>query len=112
MTEPVCEVIITADDEPWLLAFTRSLVEQRLAACGQHSPIRSIYRWSGEICDDREVRVALHTRQSLVSVIIERVRAEHAYDVPCVLALPVIAGSTDYLAWIVEATIDPPPDQP
>ena len=113
MTEPVCEVIITADDEPWLLAFTRSLVEQRLAACGQHtSPIRSIYRWNGEICDDREIRVALHTRQSLVSTIIERVQAEHSYDVPCVLALPVLAGNPDYLAWVVESTIDPPRDQP
>lgn len=112
MTEPVCEVIITADDEPWLLAFARSLVEERLVACGQHSPIRSIYRWNGEICDGREVRVALHTRRSLVPVITDRVQIEHSYDVPCVLAVPVLAGNPDYLAWVVESTIEPPPTQP
>jgi periplasmic divalent cation tolerance protein len=45
MTEPVCEIVITAADEAWLQQFTRSLVEDRLAACGQLiSPIRSIYR--------------------------------------------------------------------
>ena len=107
MTEPLCEVIITADDEPWLLAFTRSLVTDRLAACGQHSPVRSIYRWQGEIQDDGEVRVALHTRQSLVPAIIERVRAEHAYDVPCVLALPIQAGNPDYLDWVIANTAEP-----
>ena len=105
MTEPVCEVVITADDEAWLVAFTRSLVEERLAACGQIiSPIRSIYRWSGEIQDDTEVRVALHTRESLAPTIIERTRAEHPYEVPCVLALPIRNGNADYLAWLVEST--------
>jgi periplasmic divalent cation tolerance protein len=106
MTEPICEVIVTADDESWLINFTRSVVEDRLAACGQHiSPIRSIYRWEGSIHDDREVRVALHTRASLVSVIIERVRREHSYDVPCVFAIPVETSNPDYLSWVIEETI-------
>ena len=107
VTVPLCEVIITADDEPWLLAFTRSLVTDRLAACGQHSPVRSIYRWQGEVQDDVEVRVAIHTRQSLVPAIIERVRAEHAYDVPCVLAVPIQAGNPDYLDWVIANTAEP-----
>jgi periplasmic divalent cation tolerance protein len=105
MTEPICEVIITADDESWLINFTRSVVEDRLAACGQHiAPIRSIYRWDGSIHDDREVRVALHTRASLVPAIIERVKGEHSYQVPCVLALPVETGNPDYLTWVIEET--------
>jgi periplasmic divalent cation tolerance protein len=58
----ICEVIITADNPEWLLDFTRSLVRDRLAACGQHVlSIRSIYRWQGAIEDEREIRVALHT---------------------------------------------------
>jgi periplasmic divalent cation tolerance protein len=106
VSEPICEVIITADSEQWLVDFTRSLIADRLAACGQHiAPIRSIYRWDGEIQDDTEARVALHTRQSLVPAIIERVRAEHSYDVPCVLALPVLSGNPDYLAWVIDETI-------
>jgi periplasmic divalent cation tolerance protein len=105
VTEPVCEMIITAEDEAWLLEFTRSLVEDRLAACGQLlAPIRSIYRWDGAVQDDAEVRVALHTRRSLVPAIIERTRSEHSYEVPCVLALPVENGNPDYLAWVVAST--------
>ena len=105
MTESIREVIITADDDDWLVSFTRSLIEDRLAACAQHIvPIRSIYRWEGSIHDDREVRVALHTRASLVSAIIERVRREHSYDVPCVLAIPVETSNPDYLSWVIEQT--------
>jgi periplasmic divalent cation tolerance protein len=105
VTEPIREVIITTDDEGWLISFTRSLVEDRLVACGQHIvPIRSIYRWEGSIHDDREVRVALHTRASLVPAIIDRVRREHPYQVPCVLALPVETGNPEYVAWVIEET--------
>lgn len=105
MTEPIREVIITADDLDWLINFTRSLVEDRLAACGQHfAPIRSIYRWEGSTHDDHEVRVALHTRASLVPAIIDRVRREHSYEVPCVLALPVEMGNPDYLTWVIQET--------
>ena len=105
MTEPVCEVIITADDEAWVLSFTRSLVEDRLAACGQLiGPIRSIYRWDDGVQEDTEVRVALHTRKSLVPAIIERTRAEHSYEVPCVLVLAVENGNPDYVAWAIAST--------
>jgi len=100
----VCEVIITADDEGWLIDFTRSLVTDRLAACGHHQPIRSVYRWQGVIQEERELRVALHTRRSLVDKIITRVRDAHPYDVPCVLALPVVAGNPAYLDWVLAET--------
>ena len=111
MTEPICEVIITADDEDWLINFTRTLVQDRLAACGQHVvPIRSIYRWGGSVQDDREIRVALHTRASLVPAIIDGTRRNHPYEVPCVLALPVVTGNPDYLAWVVQETSEPSGD--
>jgi periplasmic divalent cation tolerance protein len=105
MIDQVCEVVITADNEEWLLNFTRSLVSDRLAACGQHiTPIRSIYRWNNEIQHDRETRVALHTRLDLVPAILERVNREHPYDVPCVLALPVATGNPAYLDWVIAET--------
>ena len=101
----VVEVVITAADAEWLAAFTRRLVTDRLAACGQQvAAIRSIYRWDGEIHDDPEARVALHTRASLVDRIVERANAEHPYDVPCVLALPVAAGNPAYLEWVLKET--------
>ena len=110
MTEPVCEVI-TADDQDRLINFTRSLVEDRLAACGQHlAPIRSIYRWNGSIQDDREIRVAVHTRASLVPAIVGRANRQLPYEVPCVLALLVETGNPDYLAWSIEQTGEPGAD--
>jgi periplasmic divalent cation tolerance protein len=103
-----CEVVITADSADWLAAYTRRLVEDRLAACGHNiAPIRSIYRWDGEVQDDTEARVALHTRASLVPAIIERTNTEHPYDVPCVIALPIDQGNPGYLDWITASTREP-----
>ena len=102
--DDICEVVITADDEDWLVAFSHRLVRDRLAACGHHTPIRSVYTWQGELHDERETRVALHTRQSLVEAIIVATQDAHAYDVPCVIALPVLHASTAYRAWVLDAT--------
>ena len=111
MDEQFCEVVITADDADWLAGFTRELVEDRLAACGHLvEPIRSIYRWEGTVHDDAEARVALHTRRSLVAAIVARADRAHGYEVPCVLALPVVDGNPDYLAWIEAETRDAPGD--
>ena len=97
----ICEVVITAADPEWLAEFTRRLVADRLAACGQQvAAIRSIYRWDGAVQDDPEARVALHTRLELVDRIIERADAEHPYDVPCVIALPVMVANPAYIAWV------------
>jgi periplasmic divalent cation tolerance protein len=108
MTEPICEVIITADNEEWLINFTRSLIEDRLVACGQHiAPIRSLYRWDGTIHDDREMRVALHTRASLVQEVIDRTLQAHTYEVPCILAIPIKAGNPAYIQWVISVTTEP-----
>jgi periplasmic divalent cation tolerance protein len=100
-----CEVVVTADDAGWLAGFTRTLVEERLAACG-HSvqQIRSIYRWQGQVHDEAEARVALHTRRSLVPAIVARAGELHLYDVPCVIALPVVDGNPAYLEWLAAET--------
>ncbi len=102
---PISEVVITAADPEWLASFTRTLVEERLAACGHNvSPVRSIYRWEGAIQDETEARVALHTRTELVARIVERTRNDHPYDVPCVIAMPVIGGNPDYISWVQRVT--------
>lgn len=104
-TTGICEVVITAADPEWLASFTRRLIEDRLVACGQQIvAIRSLYRWDGAIQDEPEARVALHTRAELVGRIIERADAEHPYDVPCVLALPITAANPAYAAWIHQET--------
>lgn len=110
MTEPAAElecveVVITAESADWLAEFTRSLVEDRLVACGHNtSPIRAIYRWEGKVYDEAQARVGLHTRVSLVPEIVARTNRDHADDVPCVIALPIESGHPDYLRWIYSET--------
>jgi periplasmic divalent cation tolerance protein len=94
--DEVCEVVITAPDPDWLAAFTHKLVVDRLCAAGHNFvPIRSIYRWQGHVYDKREARVALRTRRSLLPEIIERTKREHPYEVPSVVAVPIVDGNRD-----------------
>jgi periplasmic divalent cation tolerance protein len=105
--EHIADVSITAESADWLADFTRSIVNDRLAACGNIVPaIRSIYRWEGAIEDENEALVVLHTRQSLVPAIIERANQEHPYDTPQVLAVPVTDANPAYRDWVLASTLD------
>ena len=107
MEEDVCEIVVTGGDAEWLSGYTRRLVEERLVACGhQFTAIRSVYRWEDAVHDEPEVRVALHTRRSL-SQVVARTAELHPYDVPCVIALPLVGGNPDYLRWVVRETREP-----
>ncbi len=104
MDEEHCEVVVTGPAD-WLPGCTRTLVEERLAACGhQLTAIRSVYRWEGAVHDEPEARVGLHTRRALVPAIVARVTELHPYDVPCVIALPLVGGNPEYLSWITAET--------
>jgi periplasmic divalent cation tolerance protein len=106
----IVEVVVTADNAEWLIGFSRELVEERFVACGQHiTPIRSIYRWEGAVQDETEIRVAYHTRASLVPALIDRIKQDHPYDVPCILALPIVDANPDYADWVRTQT---GPDDP
>jgi len=108
VTDDVCEVIITAPDAGWLASFTRRLVEDRLCAAGHNiAEVRSIYRWRGDIYDRTEARVALHTRAAHLPTIIALADLNHPYEVPCVVATPIIAGNPAYVRWIIDETSQP-----
>jgi periplasmic divalent cation tolerance protein len=104
MNDEVCEVVLTGPSQKWVVAFTRQLVDDRLAACGHILPVRSIYRWEGSVHDETEARVALHTRRSLVPAIVDRANRDHPYDVPCVIALPIVDGNPAYVDWVLNET--------
>lgn len=81
----------------------RSLVEEKLAACSNIIfPIHSIYSWQEKICDDEEALIILKTMKNHFKQIVERVEKLHSYDVPEIIALPIIEGSGKYLSWINE----------
>ena len=84
---------------------TRKLVTEGLCASVHHfSPVRSIYRWQGEIIERNEGRASLHTRTVLVERLVERIKAAHPYEVPGISARPIIDGNPDYLRWVRNET--------
>ena len=82
-----------------------TLVEEKLVACSNIiSPIHSIYNWQGKICDDKEALIILKTKKKLFKQIVKKVEELHSYDVPEIIAMPIIEGSSKYLSWINEET--------
>ena len=101
----LCEVVITAPDPEWLKDLSRQLIKDGICASAHNfAPIRSIYRWQGEVHERTEGRVSLHTRQSRVREIVARTKQEHSYEVPSISTRPITGGSPDYLAWIAKET--------
>ncbi|HZZ86590.1 MAG TPA: divalent-cation tolerance protein CutA [Anaeromyxobacteraceae bacterium] len=97
-------VLVTAPTFDKAAELARTVVEERLAACGNVLPgVRSIYRWEGKVVDEPEVLLVLKTSRELFPRLRDRLLALHPYDVPEVLALPVEEGSAAYLRWIEES---------
>lgn len=96
-------VFITAGSDEEAIRIAKALVDERLVACANLVPgIRSFFFWGGKTQDEREVLLICKSRQGRVPDIIARVKALHSYTVPEIIALPVAAGSPDYLSWVQE----------
>ena len=79
----------------------RALVEKRLAACVNVLPgVRSIYRWKDAIEEDEEILLVIKTSRALVEELRAEIERLHSYEVPEVIALPIVDGSERYLAWM------------
>jgi len=98
-------VLITTSSEEEAANIAYPLVENRLAACVNIiRNIRSVYRWKGKVEDDAEVLMIAKTKRSLFDPLMNKVKELHSYAVPEVIAIPVAAGSEDYLDWLNEVT--------
>jgi periplasmic divalent cation tolerance protein len=94
-------VLVTAPSQEAAEQITTTIVQERLAACGNIVPgITSIYRWQDQVQRDAEVLIVFKTMSESVQRLTERVLQLHPYDVPEVIALPVLAGSAEYLEWV------------
>ena len=81
--------------------FVAGLVEKRLAACVQiGSPILSVYRWKGEIEESSEIPLAIKSSRELFPRIQAEIKRLHSYEVPEIVALPIVDGAEDYLLWL------------
>ena len=98
-------VLVTAPSGEVAGTIARTVVEERLAACGTVLPgVRSIYRWDGKVQDEPEVLLVLKTQRRHFPALRDRILALHPYEIPEVIALPVEAGSDAYLDWIAKST--------
>ncbi|QHD65889.1 divalent cation tolerance protein CutA [Sphingobium yanoikuyae] len=84
-------------------AVTRTLVEERLAACANIlGPCTSIYEWQGKVEEGAEVPVLFKTSADRRDALMARIAQLHDYDVPAILALPVDAAHPPFAAWGAE----------
>jgi periplasmic divalent cation tolerance protein len=98
--------LITAPSKEVAERIARALVENRLAACvNLVAPIRSIYTWEGKTCDEEEVLLVVKTTlAAFEGGLMPLVTSLHPYQVPEIIALPIVRGSRGYLEWIERAT--------
>ena len=83
----------------------RTLVSEQLAACvNLIGPVRSIYRWQGEISDDTETLAVIKTTRERFDAMKSRLVELHPYEVAEVIAMPVDAGHAPYLDWVETET--------
>ncbi len=95
------QVVTTTEKQADALAIAHALVEQRLAACVQIvGPITSVYRWKGNIETSQEWQCWAKGRRDGYPQMELAIRGHHPYEEPEILALPVVAGSASYLAWL------------
>jgi periplasmic divalent cation tolerance protein len=104
MTNPIIILIIASSaDEAAIIA--RTLVDEHLAACVNILPgVRSFFFWEGKMQEAAETLMICKSRSLLLDAVIARVRELHSYSVPEIIALPILGGLPDYLAWVDNST--------
>lgn len=97
------QVVTTTDSRESAASIADALVERRLAACVQVAgPITSTYWWNGRRESSEEWICVIKTEASVYGALEKAILDIHPYDVPEILATPVAAGSSTYLAWLGE----------
>jgi periplasmic divalent cation tolerance protein len=98
-------IYITAKDLKEAKKIGKELVKERLAACVNIlDKINSLYWWEGKIQEDSEALIIAKTKEALVPLLIEKVKALHSYACPCVVALPIQNGNKEFIDWVVSQT--------
>lgn len=101
MTQPLAQIVLTtcpADAAPRL---AHGLVEQGLAACVNIAPsVQSIYRWRGAIEIADEALLVIKGNAAHFAAIESYIRAHHPYELPELIAVPIVAGLAAYLSWL------------
>jgi periplasmic divalent cation tolerance protein len=103
MSSEYVVIFVTVPNKDVGVELARYLVSNRLVACvNVVDGLRSIYYWEGRVEEDNEALLIIKSRRDRLDDIIKAVREKHPYKVPEIIALPIIDGLKDYLAWIDE----------
>jgi periplasmic divalent cation tolerance protein len=93
-------VIVTTASNKEAKKIAQHLLNKKLIACANISPVTSLFHWSGKTEHAEEHLILMKSRQDLFEKLAETVKTLHSYEVPEILALPIVAGSKAYLAWL------------
>ena len=97
-------IFITAANIKEAERIASALVKEKLAACVNIvEGIKSLFWWQGKVDRSKEVLLMVKSRKSKISKIIRRVKSLHSYEVPEIIALPIVAGEPNYLKWLNES---------
>ncbi len=97
------QVVTTTSAREEAESIAQAIVKRRLAACVQVlGPVQSFFHWQGKLDTAQEWLCLIKSRESHYTAIEHAIREIHSYEVPEILALPVTAGSPDYLKWLEE----------
>ncbi|GAA1266959.1 divalent-cation tolerance protein CutA [Sphaerisporangium rubeum] len=104
------EVHVTAPTREEAEAISVAVVSRRVAACAQVvGPVRSVYRWEGEVQQDEEFLILMKTGAGRLDDLVAVVRGLHSYTTPEVVAVPIEGGLADYLGWVTAETAERSP---
>ncbi len=95
-------VLVTTASQAEGEAIAKALLTEKLAACVNITPVHSFYTWQGKPQSDREWQLIIKTNLNFFSQLATKIKELHSYEVPEIIALPIIASSDSYLSWLNE----------
>ena len=108
---PALLVLCTCPDDSEALDIARVLVKEGLAACvNRIGAVTSLYQSEGQLCETPEQLLLIKTTPARYEALEMRLKALHPYEIPEIIAVPVVAGSSQYLAWLATAADSAPTD--
>jgi periplasmic divalent cation tolerance protein len=98
-------VFITTSSYEEARKIADTLVDRKKAACVNIVPkVNSLFRWKGKIEEAEESLIVVKTRAELFTDVVSIVKSVHSYEVPEIIALPIVEGNSDYLEWLKKET--------
>jgi len=98
-------IFVTAANKKEAEKIAAALIKKKLAACVNIiENVHSLFRWQGKVDSAKEALLIVKTRKTLMNKLIKKVKSLHSYEVPEIIALPIVSGNEKYLKWIDDST--------